>query len=458
MRFCPQVLLTRVLPLAALLSIASCGGSDNASVEAPRDTTPPVITLGGGSTVSHEQGTSYSDPGANATDGGVAVDVVVSGAVGAAAGTYTLTYTATDPAGNTATATRTVTVADTIAPIITVVGEASVTYPEGTTYVDAGATATDTVDGAISVTTAGSVPSSPGTYTLTYTASDSAGNSATATRTVIVRPAGNVNIVNPTLIVADNTAVSQGGTLNLVWSDEFNGAQLDPGAWFFESGDGSQYGIPGWGNGELQWYLPDSAKLSNGLLIITARNESQNGKNYTSARLNTRDRFAFRYGRIEARMRLPAGQGVWPAFWLLPQDDAYGTWAASGEIDVMEAVNLGASGGNTVHGTLHYGSQWPNNVYTGDSYVVPTDAAADFHDYVLEWDETQMRWYVDGVLYAMQNSWYSTSAAFPAPFDQTFYILLNVAVGGNWPGSPNASTVFPVTMEVDYVRVYSGAP
>ena len=121
--------------------------------------------------------------------------------------------------------------------------------------------------------------------------------------------------------MADNTAVTQGGALNLVWSDEFDGAQLDPEVWFFESGDGSQYGIPGWGNNELQWYLPDSAELSNGLLIITARNESQNGKKYTSARLNTRDRFAFRYGRIEARMRLPGGQGVWPAFWLLPQDE-----------------------------------------------------------------------------------------------------------------------------------------
>lgn len=417
-----------------------------------------MITLVGSPVINHEQGTSYSDPGATATDAGVAVDVVVSGAVGTAAGTYTLTFTATDAAGNTATATRTVAVADTIAPVITLVGEASITHPEGTTYVDAGATATDTVDGAVSVTTAGNVASIAGTYTLTYSGTDNAGNSATATRTVIVEPAGNVNITNPTLTVADNTAVTQGGALNLVWSDEFNGAQLDPEVWFFESGDGSQYGIPGWGNDELQWYLPDSAELSNGLLVITARNEVQNGKNYTSARLNTRDRFAFRYGRIEARMRLPGGQGVWPAFWLLPQDDAYGSWAASGEIDVMEAVNLGASGGNTVYGTLHYGDQWPNNVFTGDTYVVATDATADFHDYALEWDESEMRWYVDGILYAVQNSWYTTSAAFPAPFDQSFHILFNVAVGGNFPGSPNASTVFPVRMEVDYVRVYSGAP
>jgi len=271
-------------------------------------------------------------------------------------------------------------------------------------------------------------------------------------------PTGNVNITKPSLTVANNSAVSPGGTLNLVWSDEFDGVQLDPYVWFFESGDGSQYGIPGWGNNELQWYLPDSAELSNGRLIITARRESQSGKDYTSARINTRDRFAFRYGRIESRIRLPGGQGLWPAFWLMPQDDTYGTWAASGEIDVMEAVNLGASGDNIVYGTIHYGGEWPSNVYTGSQYLVATDATDNFHDYALEWDEAEMRWYVDDILYAVQNSWSTASAAFPAPFDQPFYVLLNVAVGGNFPGPPNAGTVFPVTMEVEFVRVYSGDP
>lgn len=268
----------------------------------------------------------------------------------------------------------------------------------------------------------------------------------------------NVNIDNPTLIVADNFDVSPGDALTLVWSDEFDAAQLDPESWYFEAGDGSQYGIPGWGNNELEWYLPDSALLENGMLVITAREEASNGKNYTSARINTRDRFAFRYGRIEARIRLPGGQGIWPAFWLLPQDDVYGTWAASGEIDIMEAINLGASGGNTVHGTLHYGGEWPNNVSSGSGYEVATDATTDFHVYALEWDVSEMRWYVDDVLYAMQNNWSTTAAPFPAPFDERFYILLNAAVGGNWPGAPDAATVFPVTTEVDYVRVYSGNP
>jgi len=271
-------------------------------------------------------------------------------------------------------------------------------------------------------------------------------------------PPTNVNIDNPTLTIADNRQVSPGDALTLVWADEFNAAQLDPEVWFFETGDGSQYGIPGWGNNELQYYHPGNTWLENGLLTIEARAESTNGFNYTSARINTRDRFAFRYGRIEARLRLPGGQGLWPAFWLLPQVDEYGTWAASGEIDIMEAVNLGGSGGNHVHGTIHYGGAWPDNVFSGESYLVPADATAEFHTYAIEWDATEIRWYVDDVLYAMRNSWHSTGGAFPVPFDQPFYILLNVAVGGNFPGSPDASTVFPGTMEVDWVRVYTGEP
>ncbi|HEY5642907.1 MAG TPA: glycoside hydrolase family 16 protein [Woeseiaceae bacterium] len=268
----------------------------------------------------------------------------------------------------------------------------------------------------------------------------------------------NVNIDNPTLVVADNTPVAAGGNNTLVFSDEFDADRLDPEVWFFETGDGTEYGIPGWGNNELQWYLPDSAELKDGNLVITARRESVSGKSFTSARINTRDRFAFRYGRIEASIRLPGGQGLWPAFWLLPQDSVYGTWAASGEIDIVEAVNLGASGGNTVYGTIHYGGTFPANVSSGEQYVVATDATTDFHVYALEWDEAELRWYVDDVLYAVRNNWSTTGAPFPAPFDQPFYILFNVAVGGNFPGAPSAATAFPVVMEVDYVRVYSGAP
>lgn len=275
---------------------------------------------------------------------------------------------------------------------------------------------------------------------------------------VVVPPQSNVNISNPVLTIADNDDVSPGDALTLVWSDEFDGAQLDPSVWFFETGDGSQYGIPGWGNNELQYYLPDNAQLSGGVLTIEARAESLGTFDYTSARINTRDRFAFRYGRIEASMRLPAGQGLWPAFWLLAQDSPYGTWAASGEIDIMEAINLGGTGGNTVLGTIHYGGEFPNNEFSGESYLVPTDATTDFHTYAVEWDAGEIRWYVDDVLFGMRNNWSSTGGPFPAPFDQPFYVIFNVAVGGNLPGNPNGNTVFPATMEVDWVRVYSGEP
>ncbi len=124
----------------------------------------------------------------------------------------------------------------------------------------------------------------------------------------------------------------------------------------------------------------------------------------------------------------------------------------------MEAVNLGGSGGNNVHGTIHFGGEWPNNQFSGSSFLVPTDATAEFHTYALEWDPVELRWYVDNDLYAVQNAWSTTGGPYPAPFDQSFYILLNVAVGGNWPGAPDDGTAFPVTMEVDWVRVYSGTP
>jgi beta-glucanase (GH16 family) len=270
----------------------------------------------------------------------------------------------------------------------------------------------------------------------------------------------NFNINNPSLVLADNDQVAPGGAKTLVWSDEFNGSKLDPAVWFFETGDGSQYGadLIGWGNDELQWYLPDNAQLSDGKLKITVRRETAGGYNYTSARINTRDRFAFRYGRIEASMKLPPGQGIWPAFWLLAQDSPYGRWAASGEIDIVEAVNLDGTGGNQIFGTIHYGGEFPANLSSETRYRPSTDVTAEFNTYAVEWDPTEIRWYVNDTLYAVKNSWSSTAAPFPAPFDQSFYIIFNVAVGGRFPGPPSGATQLPVTMEVDWVRVYSGEP
>ena len=290
----------------------------------------------------------------------------------------------------------------------------------------------------------------------------------------------NTNIPNPTLVIPATNEVSPGDALTLVWSEEFDGPEIDPETWFFATGDGTEVGLPGgWGNNERQYYLPDNAMIVNGVLEITARREwvyapDSVGYPYTSARINTQDRFAFQYGRIEANIKLPKGQGIWPAFWMLSQDSDYQCtafpsqndgedacrWAAIGEIDIVEAINLGGTGGNNIFGTIHYGGEFPYNVFTGTDYTPSVDVTENFHRYAIEWDADEIRWYFDGELYAVQNSWYSTAdnGGPGAPFNQPFHILLNVAVGGNLPGLPNGTTPFPVKMEVDWIRVYSGEP
>ena len=237
----------------------------------------------------------------------------------------------------------------------------------------------------------------------------------------------------------------------LVWHDEFNGSEIDLSKWSFE--------VNGWGGGnnELQYYTDRSnnARIEDGSLIIQANQERFSGsdgqREYTSARLRTLNQGDWLYGRMEARIQLPTGQGLWPAFWMLPTDWVYGGWAASGEIDIMELVGHES---NVVHGTLHYGGSWPENTYSGSGFTSTESFANDYHTFAVEWEENEIRWYVDEALVSTQNSWYSAVAAYPAPFNQRFHILLNVAVGGNWPGNPDATTVFPQQMKVDYVRVF----
>ena len=261
----------------------------------------------------------------------------------------------------------------------------------------------------------------------------------------------------------------------LVWDDEFEGTTIDTTKWGFDRGSylktGPDQWQPGWGNGELEFYTarPENAFVADGMLHIKAIKESYKGSQYTSARLKTRDLFNKKYGRFEFRAKLPTGKGVWPAIWLLPADDQkYGAWAASGEIDIMEARGQEP---NKVLGTLHYGSHWPANAHSGADYVFPQgQGIADFHVYALEWEPGEIRFYVDDHLYQTQNFWWSSAETdgpkgvapsneselnpWPAPFDQPFYITLNVAVGGQFLGNPDRTTAFPVEMLVDYVRVY----
>jgi|GEM_PF-1618408 len=260
--------------------------------------------------------------------------------------------------------------------------------------------------------------------------------------------------VNPGTPAAPGTAnTTVNANWKLVWSDEFDGDKIDSSKWGFEvNGEGG-------GNGELQYYTdrPGNAHVENGHLIITARKEDFRGpdnksKHYTSARMNTKGKFSWKYGRFEARIKMPKGKGIWPAFWMMPQDSVYGGWARSGELDIVEVIGHQP---NIAYGTLHYGDKWPHNTHTGDKFTLPSgDFSDDFHVFAVEWEEGVIRWYIDGQLYETQTKWYSNGGPFPAPFDQNFFIIFNLAVGGQWPGVPSAQTVFPQTMEVDYVRVY----
>jgi len=238
----------------------------------------------------------------------------------------------------------------------------------------------------------------------------------------------------------------------LVWNDEFSGDQIDLGKWEHE--------VNGWGGGnnELQYYTdrPVNSFIKDGYLAIAALRETFTGpdgtKDYTSARLRTLNKGDWKYGRFEIKAKLPYGQGLWPAIWMLPTDWVYGGWAASGEIDIMEMIGQDTK---RVYGTLHYGDKSPGNVQSGSSYSLSSGTfSGDFHIFALEWEENEMRWYVDGIHYATQNQWYSAGNPYPAPFNQRFHLLLNVAVGGNWPGAPDATTTFPQIMVVDYVRVF----
>jgi len=238
----------------------------------------------------------------------------------------------------------------------------------------------------------------------------------------------------------------------LVWQDEFDGSQIDRTKW------GHEVNAQGGGNNELQYYTSraENSFVKDGVLVIRALKERYTGtegtREYTSARMRTFHRGDWKYGRFDIRAMLPRGQGLWPAIWMLPTDWLYGGWAASGEIDIMELVGHEP---NKVHGTLHYGGEWPNNVSSGLSRTLPQgDFSNELHVFRLEWEPTEFRWYVDDQLYQTQKQWRTQNRPYPAPFDQRFHMLLNVAVGGNWPGNPDATTLFPQTMAVDYVRVY----
>ena len=251
------------------------------------------------------------------------------------------------------------------------------------------------------------------------------------------------------LLVGGGTA---SGSWQLVWNDEFSGTNVDATKWSFDIGNGSG----GWGNNELEYYTSRATNVyvNNGVLHIVARKENYGGCSYTSAKLKTAGLFSKLYGRFEFRVKLPQGMGYWPALWLMPVDSVYGGWAASGEVDIME--NKGRIP-TQVMGTLHFGAPYPGQDQSyGSPYTFPgSGSVTNFHVYDMEWTTNSFSWYVDNTLYQTQTSWWSSGGGYPAPFDIPFYIIMNLAVGGQFDGPPNGSTVFPGDMQVDYVRAYT---
>lgn len=244
--------------------------------------------------------------------------------------------------------------------------------------------------------------------------------------------------------------VTQSTTLwNLVWEDDFNGATVNPQNWTYDLGAG------GWGNNELQSYDTASATVQNGELLITARKNADGS--YSSARLKTQGLQSWTYGRVAARMRLPRGQGMWPAFWMLGTNITTVGWPKCGEIDIMEMIGGGEDRDDSVYGTIH----WDNNGHAsaGSSRIELADPEIfhdDYYVFDVEWSPTEIVWHIDGVETARVSI---DRTAYPdrEEFHSPFFIVLNLAVGGNWPGSPDATTEFPQVLAVDWVRVYSAS-
>ena len=235
----------------------------------------------------------------------------------------------------------------------------------------------------------------------------------------------------------------------MVWNDEFDSPDIDRTKWNHVVAGG------GFGNNESQYYtdLPENSFIQDSCLVIQALKRAYKGQHYTSAKLFTQGKGDWTYGRFEIRAKLPFGQGLWPAIWMMPTDyEKYGSWPSCGEIDIVEMVGHQPE---MLYGTLHYGNPWKNS---GGSTSLPAGQrfADDFHVFALEWVPGKMTWFLDGAPYLTQSNWYTSwpGAMWPAPFDRDFYIQLNVAVGGNWPGPPDETTLFPQQMLVDYVRVY----
>ena len=242
-------------------------------------------------------------------------------------------------------------------------------------------------------------------------------------------------------VFAFSNTVKAADNYELVWSDEFNGNYLDTNTWNYEIGTGSW----GWGNNEQQYYTDRNIKVSNGTMKITAKREDYGGMKYTSSRITTKNKKNFKYGKIEARIKMPKFKGVWPAFWMLGANQDSVGWPKCGEIDIMEAIN----DENLVYGTLHwFNDPGNNNADSGSSVAVAN--RTEYHVYGVEWTADKLRWYVDGKVYRTMDV---SNDSF-SEVRKEYFVIFNMAIGGQWPGYNIDETAFPATMEVDWVRAY----
>lgn len=257
-----------------------------------------------------------------------------------------------------------------------------------------------------------------------------------------------------------------GGHWHQTWAADFNTGASDLNNWSYDLGNGGP-SLPGWGNGESEYYTSDSrnVNVAGGNLNISA---IYDGSRYTSARIKSNHLFSQAYGLFEFRAKLPTGQGLWPAVWMMPEDSAYGGWPTSGEIDILESKGQSST---LVQGTLHSGPIWyqdhqQTQTFAGSGLMPGGFSTHDWHTYDIEWSKGTagqagyFKWYVDGILYETQHGgWYVPGGAGPdAPFDKPFYFILNMAVGGGYVGSPNLQANQAYTMQVDYVHAYTATP
>ena len=240
---------------------------------------------------------------------------------------------------------------------------------------------------------------------------------------------------------------------DLLWNDEFSGSEMDESKWNYEPHE------PGWTNQELQEYTTstDNVFVRDGKLVIKAIKTDKNGRDYyTSGKVTGQNKTDFTYGKVVVSAKVPEGQGLWPAIWMMPKEEGhYGQWPKCGEIDIMEVLGNDVS---TAYGTLHFGE--PHGEVQGTWGLTGQTYADSFHEYSVEWEPGEIRWYIDGNLYNTANDWFTAESGgdekpYPAPFDQPFFVQMNLAVGGSWPGNPDDTTDFDkAEFEIDYVRVY----